>query len=84
MPNYEDSRSEKLMHKLTAKLNTNQNELFSELLEGSAAQGKSREVLLKEYQEYRDLTTEQIHETFRVLYKVLIEHDKECEENMTK
>jgi len=83
MPNYEDSRSEKLMHKLTANLNTNQNELFSELLEGSAAMGKSTETLLDEYQEYRDLTPEQIHETFRVVLKVLIEHDKECEENMT-
>jgi hypothetical protein len=84
MPNYIESKSEKLMNELTEKLNVEQNELFSELLEGSSAMGKTTDDMIQEYQEYKMLTTDQIRDVFRVLVKVLIQHEKDSIENMEK
>ncbi len=84
MPNYQESKSEKLMTELTNQLNVEQNELFSELLEGSSQMGKSTDQLIMEYQEFKMLTTDQIRDTFRVLVKVLIQHEKDTMENFEK
>ena len=81
MPNYCNTTTEKLMTELTNKLSSNQNDLFSELLEGSCAIGKSTENLIKEYSEFMGLSKGEIKETFQVLVKVLVEQEKESVRN---
>ena len=81
MPNYQESKSEKLMIELCDKLSQNQNELFSLCLEESAQCGMDIDDIIKKYQNYDFMPKTHIRQVFRVLIQVLECHLKESVEN---
>lgn len=81
MPNYQESSSEKLMIELTNQLNSQQNELFSLILEESCMCGSDIESLIVKYEDFNGLSTNERIKTFSVLVKVLEEHNQESIRN---
>ena len=82
MPNYCNTKSEKLMTELTEKLNMSQNSLFSELLEENSMMGVSLDDLETKYKTYQELSEQEIEDTFRDLKLVLIQHEQDSKDNL--